>query len=148
MLTSTIPSSSDSLLASLDALVEDDFTRLTETGHAELLRVVSRAESKLCAVKMKLLAVVDKMGTASACGAAGTGQWAAKVVNGDQAAVCERPFAWCEPKLHHRRPWSRGGRTDLRDAVPLCHFHHQRIHDTGFGHRYLPDGSIRFTRRT
>ena len=31
---------------------------------------------------------------------------------------CQRPFAWCE--LHHREPWSRGGRTDLRDAVPLC----------------------------
>lgn len=59
---------------------------------------------------------------------------------------CQRPFAWCE--LHHRRPWSRGGRTDLRDAVPLCHFHHQRIHDTGFNHRYLPDGSVEFTKRT
>jgi hypothetical protein len=59
---------------------------------------------------------------------------------------CERPFAWCE--LHHRHPWAQGGRTDLRDAVPLCHFHHQRIHDSGFVHRRLPDGSIRFSRRT
>ena len=57
---------------------------------------------------------------------------------------CERPYAWCE--LHHRDPWSLGGRTDLRDAVPLCHWHHQRIHDRGFGHTYLPDGSIRFRR--
>jgi hypothetical protein len=59
---------------------------------------------------------------------------------------CERPFAWCE--LHHRRPWSQLGRTDLADAVPLCHFHHQRIHDTGFVHATLPDGSVRFSRRT
>jgi hypothetical protein len=59
---------------------------------------------------------------------------------------CERPFAWCE--RHHRRPWSQLGRTDLADAVPLCHFHHQRIHDTGFVHATLPDGSIRFSRRT
>lgn len=59
---------------------------------------------------------------------------------------CERPFAWCE--LHHREPWSSGGRTDLKDAVPLCHFHHQRIHDSGFNHRFLPDGGIRFSRRT
>ena len=59
---------------------------------------------------------------------------------------CERPFAWCE--LHHRRPWAQGGRTDLRDAVPLCHFHHQRIHDTGFCHRFLPDGRVQFSRRT
>ena len=59
---------------------------------------------------------------------------------------CERPYSWCE--LHHRTPWSKGGRTDLEDAVPLCHFHHRRIHDDGFLHRYLPDGSIRFRRRT
>jgi hypothetical protein len=59
---------------------------------------------------------------------------------------CERPFAWCE--LHHRNPWSQLGRSDLAMAVPLCHFHHQRIHDTGFLHKYLADGSIRFSRRT
>lgn len=59
---------------------------------------------------------------------------------------CERPFAWCE--LHHRRPWSQQGRTDLADALPLCHFHHQRIHDTELVHATLPDGSVRFSRRT
>ena len=32
------------------------------------------------------------------------------------ATGCERPYAWCE--LHHRRPWARGGRTDLADAIP------------------------------
>jgi hypothetical protein len=58
---------------------------------------------------------------------------------------CERPYAWCE--LHHRKPWRLGGRTDLRDAVPLCHWHHRRVHDPGFDHRYLPDGSVRFSRR-
>jgi hypothetical protein len=59
---------------------------------------------------------------------------------------CDRPFAWCE--LHHRRPWSQVGRTDLADGMPLCHFHHQRIHDSGFVHATLPDGSVRFSRRT
>ena len=59
---------------------------------------------------------------------------------------CERPYSWCE--LHHWDPWKRGGRTDLRDAVPLCHFHHQRVHDTGFLHVRLADGSVRFSRRT
>jgi len=62
------------------------------------------------------------------------------------ASGCERPYAWCE--LHHRRPWSRGGRTDLADAVPLCSQHHQWIHDTGYNHQTMPDGSIRFSRRT
>lgn len=59
---------------------------------------------------------------------------------------CERPYSWCE--LHHWQPWRTGGRTDLRDAVPLCHFHHRRVHDSGFVHARLPDGSVRFSRRT
>jgi hypothetical protein len=59
---------------------------------------------------------------------------------------CERPYAWSE--LHHKRPWSKGGRTDLQDVIPLCHRHHQYVHDTAFDHRYLPDGSIRFSRRS
>ena len=59
---------------------------------------------------------------------------------------CERPYAWCE--LHHRRPWSRGGRTDLADAVPLCGFHHRRIHDPDYDHRERPGGAVTFHRRT
>lgn len=59
---------------------------------------------------------------------------------------CERPYSWCE--LHHWQPWKLGGRSDLRFAVPLCHFHHRRVHDTGFVHARLPDGSVRFSRRT
>ncbi|MCZ4499430.1 MAG: endonuclease [Marmoricola sp.] len=59
---------------------------------------------------------------------------------------CERPFAWCE--LHHRDPWARGGRTDLADGVPLCHFHHQRIHDANYQHHRRADGSISFHQRT
>jgi hypothetical protein len=59
---------------------------------------------------------------------------------------CDRPYAWCE--LHHRSPWSKGGRTNLDNAIPLCHRHHQWIHDTAYCHRRMPDGSIRFNRRT
>jgi len=59
---------------------------------------------------------------------------------------CDRPYAWCE--LHHRKGWAEGGRTDLANAIPLCHQHHQWIHDTSFNHQSMPDGSIRFSRRT
>ena len=62
------------------------------------------------------------------------------------ATGCERPYAWCE--LHHRKDWAKGGKTDLADAIPLCHQHHQWIHDTAFNHQAMPDGSIRFSRRT
>jgi hypothetical protein len=46
------------------------------------------------------------------------------------AVGCDRPYAWCE--LHHEDPWSRGGRTDLHFAVPLCGYHHRRMHDPTF----------------
>lgn len=62
------------------------------------------------------------------------------------AEGCQRPFAWCE--LHHRDPWHRGGPSDLRKAEPYCSFHHHRIHDPGYRHQRLPDGSVRFSRRT
>ena len=61
------------------------------------------------------------------------------------AEGCERPFAWCE--LHHLRPWSEGGPTDLENAVPLCGFHHRRMHDEHFAVARAPDGSLRFTHR-
>ncbi len=60
-------------------------------------------------------------------------------------AGCERPFAWCE--IHHPHPWSRGGRTDLANALPLCFFHHQRAHDNHLDLRKTPTGDWRFHRR-
>ena len=61
------------------------------------------------------------------------------------AEGCERPFAWCE--LHHRDPWSRGGRTDITEALPLCGFHHRRIHDRAYFHHFGA-GGVTFHRRT
>jgi hypothetical protein len=59
---------------------------------------------------------------------------------------CDTPYAWTE--AHHRDPWATGGTTNLRDLVPLCSFHHQRIHDPTYHHTHRPDGAITFTRRT
>ena len=61
------------------------------------------------------------------------------------AQGCDRPFAWSE--LHHRRPWSERGPTDLANAVPLCGHHHRRIHDTEYEHQWLADGTVRFRHR-
>ena len=55
---------------------------------------------------------------------------------------CERPFAWCE--IHHLKPFSEGGPTDLANAVPLCGNHHRRIHDHRYHHHREPDGTIVF----
>jgi hypothetical protein len=61
------------------------------------------------------------------------------------AEGCERPFAWCE--LHHLQPWSAGGASDLANAIPLCHFHHQRIHDHQYTHTRHANGAITFHQR-
>ena len=60
-------------------------------------------------------------------------------------AGCDRPVAWCE--IHHLRPWSRGGRTDLDSAIPACGHHHRRAHDPRWDLRRRSDGEWAFHRR-
>jgi Domain of unknown function (DUF222) len=63
---------------------------------------------------------------------------------------CQRPYAWTE--LHHRTLWSHGGTTNLKDAIPLCGFHHRRIHDPHYDHQetrcHMNLPVITFHRRT
>lgn len=64
-----------------------------------------------------------------------------------RAEGCGIPGPWCE--AHHLVPWAEHrGRTDLADGVLLCGHHHRRAHDRDYRHRRLPDGTLRFTRRT
>lgn len=57
------------------------------------------------------------------------------------------PATWCAAH-HHRTPWSHGGRTDLADGLLLCRWHHHRAHDDRYRHPRLPDGDLRYIRRT
>jgi len=59
---------------------------------------------------------------------------------------CDIPATWAE--AHHLKPWSDGGKSDLKDGVLLCSWHHHRIHDVDYDHHRLPDGNFRFHRRT
>jgi hypothetical protein len=62
---------------------------------------------------------------------------------------CDRPYAWCD--LHHEDPWSRDGATDLHLAVPLCGWHHRRVHDRAYEHSVRDVGGrkhVTFHRRT
>jgi len=43
---------------------------------------------------------------------------------------CGHPPTYTE--AHHLQWWSRGGPTDLSNGIPLCSFHHHRIHDDGW----------------
>jgi hypothetical protein len=74
-------------------------------------------------------------------------QWVALSAAHETCAAegCLRPYSWCE--LHHLVPWSRGGPTDLTNALPLCGHHHRRIHDDRYEHERTPAGEIRFRHR-
>lgn len=62
-----------------------------------------------------------------------------------RAEGCTIPATWCE--AHHRTPWSHGGKTDLTDGILLCN-HHHRAHDPAWHTQRLPNGDVRYTRRT
>jgi hypothetical protein len=59
---------------------------------------------------------------------------------------CDRPAAWCD--AHHDLPWSEGGLTDLANGRLLCPYHHSRAHSAAYQTEHLPNGKIRFHRRT
>ena len=59
---------------------------------------------------------------------------------------CPMPAEFCE--AHHQVPWSQGGNTNLDDGRLACNFHHHRLHDPRFSHELLPNGDIRFHRRS
>jgi hypothetical protein len=59
---------------------------------------------------------------------------------------CTIPAAWCE--AHHLEPWWSGGRSDLTNGILLCSHHHHRAHDTRYLADRLPNGDVRFSRRT
>ena len=63
-----------------------------------------------------------------------------------RAEGCDIPGTWTE--AHHWIPWNHGGRTDLTNAVLLCSHHHHRAHDPTYEADRLPNGDVRFSRRT
>jgi hypothetical protein len=63
-----------------------------------------------------------------------------------RAEGCQIPATWSE--AHHLVPWSQGGRTDLDAGVLLCSWHHHRAHDPTYASERLPNGDLRFHRRT
>jgi hypothetical protein len=65
---------------------------------------------------------------------------------GCTARGCDRPPGWCE--AHHDHPWSHGGTTTLDHGRLLCPHHHRLAHDTRYDMHHLPDGKVRFNRRT
>ncbi|WP_322938455.1 HNH endonuclease signature motif containing protein [Nocardioides bizhenqiangii] len=59
---------------------------------------------------------------------------------------CTVPAAWTE--AHHLKPWATGGNTDLDDGILHCNYHHHLAHDPNHTTERLPNGDIRYHRRT
>jgi hypothetical protein len=64
-----------------------------------------------------------------------------------RAEGCTIPAAWREAH-HWATPWAKGGLTDLKDGVLLCSWHHHRAHDPAFDASRMPNGDVRFNKRT
>jgi hypothetical protein len=65
---------------------------------------------------------------------------------GCTAEGCDAPPAMTH--VHHDHAWSAGGATDLDNGRLLCPRHHGRAHDPTYTMTKLPDGKVRFHRRT
>ncbi len=64
-----------------------------------------------------------------------------------RADGCDIPAAWCE--AHHSIPWADArGPTNVDDGLLLCSFHHHRAHDKRYTSDRMPNGNLRFHRRT
>ncbi len=63
-----------------------------------------------------------------------------------RAEDCDVPAPWCRPTTPP--PGPTGGSTNLTDGVLLCHWHHQRAHDTRYTTTRTPNGDLRYHRRT
>lgn len=62
------------------------------------------------------------------------------VRDGDTCVVpgCSTPTRWCQ--VHHLKPWSEGGRTDLDNLGYVCLPDHHDVHEGGYALRRHPDG--------
>ncbi|WP_244929316.1 HNH endonuclease signature motif containing protein [Nocardioides sp. W7] len=119
---------------SVDRITADEARRLACTAHlvpavlggkGEVLDL-GRSQRLFTRVQRRALALTDRE-----CRAEG----------------CRVPAPWCE--AHHAgAPWAAGGRTDLADGMLLCSHHHHRAHDPTCTSERLPDGGVRFHRRT
>jgi hypothetical protein len=65
---------------------------------------------------------------------------------GCAAEGCDRPVSMTH--AHHEESWATGGRTDLASGILLCTPHHTRAHDPTYEMTKLPEGRVRFHRRT
>ena len=62
------------------------------------------------------------------------------------AEGCDRPASMTH--AHHIRAWTDGGNTSVANGLLVCWHHHNRAHDTIYDMHRMPNGQVRFHRRT
>ena len=132
-----------------DALVSGIGVALTDTGHR-----ISAAEARRLACRAGIIPLV--LGGDSIPLDVGRekrlfDRYQKIAINhryhGCAAHNCDRPPAWVE--YHHQHPWHQGGTTDTNNGISLCPAHHHMAdHPQSYHQTRLPNGKIRFTRRT
>ncbi|WP_460829180.1 HNH endonuclease [Nocardioides hungaricus] len=65
--------------------------------------------------------------------------------HGCRAEGCDRTTGL---HAHHTTRWADDGHTDLANGITLCHWHHNRAHDTNYDVTHHPNGNVTFHRRT
>jgi len=65
---------------------------------------------------------------------------------GCTAEGCDAPPAMTH--AHHEQSWADGGDTSVKNGLLLCWPHHARAHDPAYTMTKLPEGKVRFHRRT
>jgi hypothetical protein len=53
---------------------------------------------------------------------------------------CDRPSSWTN--AHHLVHWARGGTSDLKNLVLLCHRHHWLVHEGGWRLARTEEGGL------
>ncbi len=57
---------------------------------------------------------------------------------------CDWPAALCH--VHHNIPWSRGGKTSVKDGRLLCPRHHTYAHSPKYEMKTVKNGRVVFSR--
>lgn len=118
----------------------------TADGHG----LADDAVARLCCDAVLRRVVLDEQGVPIDVGrrhrTATGAQWSAlRSVHSSCAwHGCDRPLSQCQ--VHHVRYWRHGGRTDLKNLVPLCSHHHHLVHEGGWQVELLADRSLHITR--
>jgi hypothetical protein len=112
----------------------------------EALLGLARLETQLAGLKLRLLAACDDVALAE-----GSRDVAALVTHHlrtDAGSDQRKAMILRDRQCRAEGCTVPAGRTDLKDGLLLCSWHHHRVHDDTYDVTRMPSGDVRFSRRT